>query len=291
MSVAAQLPTRRTEAWKYSDLRATLGDAPRALREGRDIIEQLAPETHLGDVAPGEQRLVVERFEDGAPFLAQASEWRLGAGASLTRIVVQRGAGPVLSIARVHVATGASFRQFVLAEGAKLARIETHVHVAGESAHVELNGVYLVAEGRHADLTSVIEHSAPASTTRQLIKGVARKGGRGVFQGKIVVERAAQRTDARQHHHGMLLQDGAEVFAKPELMIYADDVQCAHGNTAGGLDERALFYMRSRGIPEAEARALLIESFLVEAIPAELPEELGQELVGCIRDWLKEGVA
>ena len=71
--------------------------------------------------------------------------------------------------------------------------------------------------------------------TRQLIKGVARKGGRGVFQGKIVVERGAQKTDARQHHRGMLLEDGAEIFAKPELMIHADDVQCAHGNTAGGL--------------------------------------------------------
>lgn len=287
MSIAAALPTRRTEAWKYSDLRAALGDQPLALREGRDIIEQLAPRTEAAELAPGESRLVVERLHSQGPVSASASEWRLAEGAALTRVVIQRGSTPVLSVARIHLAKGATFRQFVLAEGASLARIETNVRVAGENAHVELNGAYLAAAGRHADLTSTIEHAAPGAETRQLIKGVARKGGRGVFQGKIVVDRAAQKTDARQYHHGMLLEDGAEVFAKPELMIYADDVQCAHGNTAGGLDERALFYMRSRGIPEAEARALLIESFLAETVPEQLPDDLREELTGRMRTWLR----
>jgi Fe-S cluster assembly protein SufD len=186
----------------------------------------------------------------------------------------------------VRLKSGARFRQFILAEGAKLARIETHVSVEGEGAQVTLNGAYLANSGRHADLTSMIEHKAPGAVTRQLVKGVARKGGRGVFQGKIIVERAAQKTDARQHHQGLLLEDGAEIFAKPELMIYADDVQCAHGNTAGGLDERALFYMRSRGIPEAEARSLLIEAFLTETIPDGISESLRDELTASIRTWL-----
>jgi Fe-S cluster assembly protein SufD len=84
----------------------------------------------------------------------------------------------------------------------------------------------------------------------------------------------------------MLLEDGAEIYAKPELMIHADDVQCAHGNTAGGMDETALFYIRSRGVPEAEARALLIQAFLAEAIPEGLPEALYEELTGRIRAWL-----
>jgi Fe-S cluster assembly protein SufD len=172
--------------------------------------------------------------------------------------------------------------------GGRLARIETHVSVEGEGAEVELNGVYMVGAGRHADLTSVIKHAVPGGTTRQLVKGVAAKDGRGVFQGRIEVERGAQKTDARQHHHGMLLEEGAEIYAKPELMIHADDVQCAHGNTAGGLDERALFYMRSRGLPNAEARALLIEAFLVEAIPEDLPQELRDELMGRIGGWLRE---
>ncbi|MEZ5961314.1 MAG: SufD family Fe-S cluster assembly protein [Hyphomonadaceae bacterium] len=207
-------------------------------------------------------------------------------GAALTRVVIQTGADLPLSVARVKLGAGARYTQFALALGGRLARIETHVSVEGEGAEVTLNGAYLADSGRHADLTSTIEHKAPGGVTRQLIKGVARKGGRGVFQGKIVVERAAQKTDARQHHQGLLLEDGAEIFAKPELMIHADDVQCAHGNTAGGLDERALFYMRSRGMPEADARALLIEAFLVETIPDGLPEDLRDELISLIRNWL-----
>src|SRR5262249_10110184 len=197
-------------------------------------------------------------------------------------------AAPALSTARVRVGPGARYRQFVLAEGAKLARIETHVAIEGAGAEIELNGVYMCGAGRHADLTSVIEHRVPNGQTRQLIKGVARKGGRGVFQGKIVVEHGAQKTDARQYHHGLLLEDGAEIFAKPELLIHADDVQCAHGNTAGGLDESALFYLRSRGVPEAEARALLIEAFLAEAIPPDLPDGIHAELVSRIHAWLKD---
>jgi len=281
------LPNRRLEAWKYSDLRAALSDAQPVLRDGRDIIERLASGTQRTRIPAGEQRLFVERMADDQHLDARSFDFELGAGASLTRVVIQTGAGIPLAMARVSLAAGAQLKQFVLALGGKLARLETHVNVRGEGAKVELNGVYLAGEGRHADLTSVITHDAVGGETRQLIKGVAAKGGRGVFQGKIVVEPGAQQTDARQYHHGMLLEAGAEVFAKPELMIHADDVQCAHGNTAGGLDQSALFYMRSRGIPEATARALLIEAFLTEAIPEGLPSELDEELRGLIRGWLE----
>lgn len=291
MSVTALLPTRRVEAWKYSDLRAALGDQHLVLREGRDIIEQLAPGIHRLDVPEGEERLVVERMDDSSRLDARSFEFTVAEGATLVRVVIQTGAAIPLAMARVRLAKGATLRQFTLAEGGKLARIETHVDVDGEDAGVELNGVYMAGAGRHADLTSVINHHGANGETCQLIKGVARKGGRGVFQGKIVVAKGAQKTDARQYHHGMLLEEGAEIFAKPELMIHADDVQCAHGNTAGGLDERALFYMRSRGVPEAQARALLIESFLVEAIPTGLPEELNDELVDRIRAWLAGAAA
>jgi Fe-S cluster assembly protein SufD len=121
----------------------------------------------------------------------------------------------------------------------------------------------------------------------QLVKGAARPGGRGVFQGKIVVAEGAQKTDARQTHRALLLGDGAEIDAKPELEIYADDVQCAHGNTIGALDETALFYLRSRGLPLAQARALLIEAFLLEAIPDWLDEALRGEIEGAIDGWLR----
>lgn len=287
----AELPTRRVEAWKYSDLRAVLGDASPALRDGRDIIERLAPETIVTGLAAGERKTVIERLEGGQGLTAHASMFDVGAGATLTRIVLQDGEGVALSTARVRLASGARLRQFVFSAGAKLARIETHVDANGEAAEVELNGMYLAGPGRHADLTSVITHAAKAGVTRQLIKGVAQAGGRGVFQGKIVVEPDAQRTDARQHHQGMLLAAGAEIFAKPELMIHADDVQCAHGNTAGGIDQNALFYLRSRGVPDIEARALLVEAFLLEAAPVELPAEIADEVQARVAAWLRGALA
>jgi len=286
VTLTADLPTRRNEAWKYSDLRAVVGDARHVLRDGRDIIERLAPGTQRMDVPAGEARVVVERMDDDRYLDARAFDFTLAPGAALTRIVIQTGAELPLAVARVHVGAGAKFRQFVVAEGARLARIETHVEIEGEGAEVELNGIYLAGPGRHADLTSVIEHRAPNCQTRQLIKGVAAKGGRGVFQGKIVVAPHAQKTDARQYHHGMLLEDGAEVFAKPELMIHADDVQCAHGNTAGGLDGAALFYLRSRGVPEGEARALLVHAFLLDAMPTGVPDEISQEVGERVASWL-----
>ncbi len=288
MSIAADLPTRRNEAWKYSDLRKAVGEQRHVLRDGRDIIERLAPGTQSHTLRAGQAPILVERMDDDRYMDARSFDFTLEPGAALTRVVIQTGAELPLSVARVRLGAGSRFTQFVLALGGRLARIETHVSVEGKGAEVTLNGAYLAGAGRHADLTSVIEHRAPGSVTRQLIKGVARRGGRGVFQGKIVVERGAQKTDARQHHRGLLLEEGAEIFAKPELMIHADDVQCAHGNTAGGLDEGALFYMRSRGIPEAQARSLLIEAFLVETIPAGLPEALRDELTGMIRAWLME---
>jgi Fe-S cluster assembly protein SufD len=332
----ADLPTRRDEAWKYSDLRAALSggedrlvrlDAPR----GMSPIVRLAKALANGEttrrfvvdddgevwtsrlsedsgrvttvVAPvGSSGFIFERLSSwadentrgGLKLSSAWTEFVVEDHASLTRVVMQSSstqyeAADIVQLgeATVRLGEGAKFRQFILAEGAKLARIETHVRIEGEGAEVELNGVYLCAEGRHADLTSVVTHVAANSQTRQLIKGVACKGGRGVFQGKILVEKGAQKSDARQYHHGMLLEEGAEIFAKPELMIHADDVACAHGNTAGGLDESALFYMRSRGLPELEARALLIEAFLLEAVPDWVEGEVRAEIEARIGAWLR----
>ena len=119
---------------------------------------------------------------------------------------------------------------------------------------------------RHADLTTIVEHLGPGGATTQVAKGVVSGRARAVFQGRIVVAEGADGTDARLRHNALILNDGAEVDAKPELEIYADDVQCAHGNTIGALDEDALFYIRSRGLDEAEARALLMRAFLGEVV-------------------------
>ncbi len=336
----ADLPTRRVEAWKYTDLRAALSGREDRLAHldahaGASPIEGLAHALATGEttrrvtlgedgdvwtvelpensgsvtkvIAPvGTSGLLIERLSSWAD-QNSAKGFKLSAAwtdiviedhAAVVRVVLQSSSSQYdaadivqLSEARVRLGKGSSFRQVILAEGAKLARIETHVSVEGEGAEVELNGAYLCGAGRHADLTSVIEHKVGGCTTKQTIHGVALKGGRGVFQGKIVVHHGAQKTDARQHHHGLLLEEGAEIFAKPELMIHADDVQCAHGNAMGGLDEGALFYMRARGIPEEQARALLIEAFLVQAIPDGLPEAVNEELLNRIRAWLAESPA
>src|SRR5262249_21734815 len=160
-----------------------------------------------------------------------------------------------LSHVTVRLGAKSKYQQFVLAEGGRLARIETHAIAEGEGGEVMLNAVYLADLGRHADLTSTVAHRAPAAVAPPLIKHHARNSRRGVSQGKSVVEHAAQKTDARQHHQALLLEEGAEVFAKPERMIHADDVSCAHGNTIGALDETALFYLCSRGVAEDAARA------------------------------------
>ncbi len=279
------LPTRRVEAWKYSDLAAVLPDVTLVAGAG-SVIELLAGHVERLEVASGESVLNVDRFTSGA-LEPRAFSATVAAGGTLTRIVIQSASnGVLLGHIRVRLCAGATFRQFIYAEGAKLARMETVVTVEGEGATVELNGVYLAGRGRHADLTSIVEHMQPGGVTRQLIKGAARAGGRGVFQGKILVAAGAQHTDARQNHHALLLEDGAEVFAKPELEIHADDVQCAHGNTVGGLDANALFYMRSRGISETEARALLVEAFLIDAVPDDLPADLHGEILSRIRAWL-----
>jgi Fe-S cluster assembly protein SufD len=290
---AIVLPTRRDEAWKYSDLRAALGDAPvpeqTPERANHPVIVQLAAAAgaleHVS-LSAGESAVRIERM-DATGFEAKALQFDLGPGAHLTRVVVQHGDAVALNLARVKLAAGAVFRQFVLAFGSKLARLETHVDVEGEGAEVALNGVYLCGQGRHIDLTSQVTHTVGPGQTRQLIKGAARAGGRGVFQGKILVSPGAQKTDAEQHHDALLLDEGAEIYAKPELEIYADDVACAHGNTVGALDEQALFYMRQRGAPKAAAEALLVEAFVRAAVPDWLPTEIAGEIDERIAHWLE----
>jgi len=154
---------------------------------------------------------------------------------------------------------------------------------------VYLDGVYLASARRHVDLTSRVAHQAAGIHTQQLVRGVARKGGRGVFQGKFFVARAGQKADASMRHNALLLEEGAEIFAKPELEIYADDVACAHGNTAGQIDEDAIFYLRQRGIPDVDARAMITRAFLIEAVPEWMGDKLRGEIEARIDLWLGTG--
>jgi Fe-S cluster assembly protein SufD len=205
-------------------------------------------------------------------------------GATLERIVLIEEPASAISItsAEVHLSKGTNFAQTTIASGAQLQRLETQVVHPGEGASVRLDGLYALSGECQTDLTTVVRHGGLNGITSQLTKGVVRDTARGVFQGKIIVERGADGTDARMGHHALILGERAEIDAKPELEIYADDVQCAHGNTVGNLDESALFYMQQRGIPAEEARALLTQAFLIEVVDR-IEHEGAREVV---REWL-----
>jgi Fe-S cluster assembly protein SufD len=284
---AGVLPNRRVEGWRWSDLSAALADERPPLAAGdAHVIARLA------EAAGHARRLLVENNEihvehlGSGPLDARALDIEVMPGAVFSTVLIQTECGVALAHRRVRLGAGARFRQFTLVTGARFARVETEVEVAGAGAAVEMNGVYLVGARMHADLTSQVILQAEGAEIRQLVRGVARKGGRGVFQGKFKVERAAQKTDAEMQHNALLLEEGAEIFAKPELEIYADDVKCSHGNTAGQLDEAAIFYLRSRGIPEVEARAMVTRAFLLEALPEWLEGEVRAEIELRINAWL-----
>ncbi len=220
-------------------------------------------------VRPGAELHVSESHLGGAALSAALIEFTLNRDARLFRTVCQTGgAGEVRAItALIEQDAGAESVQTVLAFGARAARIETRLVHRGAGSRATLNAAYLAGRGFHADITTHVRHGAPSCVTRQLTKGAVLEGGRGVFQGKFHVPRiSGQQTDASMQHNALLLEDGAEVFARPELEILADDVQCAHGNTSGALDPAQLFYLRQRGIALTEARAMLTEAFIAEAL-------------------------
>ncbi|MDI7774815.1 SufD family Fe-S cluster assembly protein [Asticcacaulis sp. EMRT-3] len=206
--------------------------------------------------------------------------FQLAEGAKLIRVVILDEPESAISIRTsiIDTAPGSVFKQYVFSTGAKFQRFETHVSHAGHGAVVEMNGAYLLKDKRHFDLTTRVTHGQIDGVTAQLIKGLVKDTATGVFQGRILVEKGADGTDARMRHQALILNDGAHIRAKPELEIYADDVQCAHGNTIGALDEEALFFAMSRGIPEAAARAMLTHAFVVP-VADQIEDEVLRETV------------
>jgi Fe-S cluster assembly protein SufD len=332
----AELPGKRDEDWRWTDLRGLLRVLPPPSPE-MDVSPPTGPWEDLAceeivfvngrphgdlsqlDVPAGATRTVRLRFVSASAETSHRAEAsvRVGQGASLTLLESYEGLarGYVadtgldislaadarlerlviaaddeeavsVSIAQVDLAPTARFRQTSLTAGAKRQRLETRVVHPGGGADVRLDGGYLLAGKRHADLTTSVTHDGVDGATSQLTKGVVRDQARGIFQGRILVAEGADRTDARMGHHALILSDRAEIDAKPELLIFADDVQCAHGNTVGALDEDALFYMQQRGLPEDLARTLLIEAFVGEVIER-IEHEEAREVA---RIWLAEGM-
>jgi Fe-S cluster assembly protein SufD len=165
----------------------------------------------------------------------------------------------------VKLARAAAYRGHFAHFGARLSRTELEIAVEGEGAEVDLSGVSVLAGERHADVTTHVAHETGQTRSTQLFKKVLGGHARAVYQGKVTVAHGADGSDSRQSAKALLLGERAEADLKPELEIFADDVKCAHGAAVGDLDAESLFYLRARGIPEKEARHLLIHAFLEDA--------------------------
>ena len=339
---AQNLPTRRDEAWKWTDVsRAISADTrgsetaapvqifvPEGVSVTRKDVKTAANDTQLRKLATeyagqlwdiivaegfasdqpiqiegltqghaqislslgkGAKIQLVEHYDgQGGAFVNSHLNIHLEADAVLDRIIVQTDPADCIRIATTHVTSWAraELRQHTLAFGGQLSRLETRLAGMGQAVKATINAAYLLDGQRHCDMTSYIDLACPDGLIRQSVKGVTADKSRGVFQGKFHVRRPAQHTDAEMRHDAIMLSDTSEIRSKPELEIYADDVACAHGNTIGALDESALFYMRQRGIPLAQARALLTEAFLGSVFDTLEDEVMRESLIAKLREWL-----
>jgi Fe-S cluster assembly protein SufD len=360
------LPTRKLEAWRYTDLRGLstsefaeglaysgmIGlpalEAPRAVfLNGVLSAAQSTPTDFSRDFAgaSGTQPSAIEEINaagtrDGLTLeipagtdagalalISLASQGVafhprhrivLGEGAALTLVEVSKGSGSywhnevveislgrgstlhhirlqdegqdayALNTIRVTVEESASYQHFSAIFGARLSRTEISVTLTGKAAQAQLNGVSLLHEAQLGDFTFVMRHQAPECTSRQTVRAVLDGSARGVFQGRIEVARQAQKTDGYQMSRALLLSPDAEMDIKPELEIFADDVKCSHGATIGSLDEEQVFYLRSRGIDEAQARSMLIRAFLTEALEPVTHDEARNLLEAAITSWWQQ---
>jgi Fe-S cluster assembly protein SufD len=258
-----------------------VGDAPAAM----------FPRT-LVFVEPGAQVTLIETYDGPAGFDYQvngALALVVGEGATVERIKIGDEGAAALHIATTMVSIGAKadYREFTFTTGGAVTRNQLFLRSAGDSAKIRIAGANLLKGRQHVDSTLVIDHAARGCESREVFKSVLDGESRGVFQGKIVVQPAAQKTDGRMMTQALLLSDTAEADNKPELEIFADDVQCGHGATSGRLDENLLFYLKARGIPAKEAEALLIQAFVGEAIDGIAHEGARELLTERVAAWLE----
>ncbi|HEV7408400.1 MAG TPA: Fe-S cluster assembly protein SufD [Bradyrhizobium sp.] len=191
-----------------------------------------------------------------------------------------------ISSSVITLGAHAHFNTFGMTSGSGVSRYQATIAFAGEGSKVETNGVNLLNGRQHADTTLFLDHAVPNCSSREIFRSVVDDRGHSVFQGRIIVQPKAQKTDAKMMTRALLLSDEAEADNKPELEIFADDVTCGHGATTGALDESLLFYLRARGLSEKEAQALLIQAFVGEAIESIVNDDLRELAVGAAERWL-----
>lgn len=224
---------------------------------------------------------------EGAYLHNPVTEIHVEKGATLTHIRLQKESDAAFHCSTIYadIDEDATYDSFLLTLGAALARAEVHTALRGPNGTVHLNGAQLLGGKQHADFATQVSHKAPNCSSNQTVKNVLADRARAVFQGKISVDRVAQKTDGYQMNQALLLSRDAEINAKPELEIYADDVKCSHGATVGELDPDQLFLLRCRGIGEAEARSILVRAFLSEALDPVANPDIRAILDQAIEAW------
>jgi Fe-S cluster assembly protein SufD len=238
------------------------------------------------------EAMIVESFvgpEANAYQTNSATEIHVGDHANFdyVRLQAEGTAALHLSTLLAKVGNEAKFSLYPVTEGAAVSRFTVLLNFAGKSIEARFAGAALLRDKQHGDTTMVIDHAKPNGTSRELIKSALDGESRGVFQGRINVHREAQKTDAKMATHALMLSDTCEADNKPELEIFADDVQCGHGATSGAIDENLMFYFLARGIPRKEAESLLIQSFVAEPLEMIPYEAIRDAMLARAESWLK----
>ncbi|NCT40619.1 MAG: Fe-S cluster assembly protein SufD [Alphaproteobacteria bacterium] len=308
------LPTQKVEEWKFTNLpRAIPANLNRDGDAGEHVIHIKRGEIRDNPVEinfkgvdnayqvdhiiitleEGAQATIIERHEgQGAYWKNHTTKIEIGKNAHLKHIRLQNDTHDAVNTNIVHMTIdqNATYDSFNLNMGGKLSRHEIHAEIAGKGAEASFNGANLLQGSQHGDTTIVIEHQAPNCQSNQFYRTLLDDKARGVFQGKVHVHQEAQKTDGYQLSNALLLSPDAEMDTKPELEIYADDVKCSHGATTGQLDEEPLFYLRQRGLSEAQARLLLIQAFIYEAVDKVSNESLREEILSITTTWLENAL-
>lgn len=236
---------------------------------------------------------IIERHlsvSDAASLVTVVSDLILDEGADITWIILQQQGASDSHLAQVNfdLGTNAKLRLFVINAGGKLVRQEVHGVTTGEGADFKLRGINLLGAETHTDVTFTLGHDVPNTTSTEVLRNVLFDRAKGVFQGQIRVAPDAQKTDAKMACNTLLLSDDADFSAKPELEIFADDVQCGHGATVIDINPTHLYYLRARGIPENKARAMLVNAFVDEIVEELEDEGLIETLETIIAAWLEK---
>lgn len=242
-------------------------------------------------VEPGARVMLIESHEgsDERDYQVNtALEMVVGDKAHVDHVKITAESDKALHLSSLMAAVGAHarFNTFGFTRGGAVVRNQLFVRFDGEETVANIRGASLLKGRQHADTTLVADHAVAGCQSREVFKTVLDGESRGVFQGKIIVRQDAQKTDAKMASHALLLSEEAEADHKPELEIFADDVQCGHGATAGALDEDLLFYLRARGIPANEAESLLIQAFIGDAVEGIEHAGLREALMGSAAAWL-----